>query len=51
MAQVVQAEKGIQVLSFSTTFPRQVFEGDIDFSKTLKEAGLVPSSVLIVKGA
>lgn len=49
LAQLVQSETGNAVTSFATTFPRQTFEGDIDMSKTLKEAGLVPSSVLIVK--
>lgn len=49
LAQQVQSEVGIEVTSFSTTFPRQTFQGSVDFSKTLKEAGLVPSSVLIVK--
>lgn len=49
LAQMVQSETGAAVTSFATTFPRQTFEGDIDMSKTLKEAGLVPSSVLIVK--
>lgn len=49
LAQLVQSETGSAVSSFSTTFPKQTFEGDIDMSKTLKEAGLVPSSVLIVK--
>ncbi|KAF7545050.1 hypothetical protein G7Z17_g9476 [Cylindrodendrum hubeiense] len=49
LAQLLQAETGNAVTSFSTTFPRQTFEGTVDFSKTLKEAGFVPSSVLIVK--
>ncbi|KAK2596704.1 hypothetical protein QQS21_006219 [Conoideocrella luteorostrata] len=49
VAQQVQQETGLIVTSFSTTYPKQVFEGDIDMSKTLKEAGLVPSAVLIVK--
>jgi hypothetical protein len=49
LAQQVQSETGNAVSSFTTTFPRKTFEGDVDFSKTLKEAGLVPSSVLIVK--
>ncbi|KAM0533325.1 hypothetical protein ACHAPH_000175 [Verticillium nonalfalfae] len=49
VAQHLQSESGIAVTSFSTTFPRKTFEGSTDFSKTLKEAGLVPSSVLIVK--
>ncbi|KAM3566511.1 hypothetical protein ARSEF4850_000555 [Beauveria asiatica] len=49
LAQAVQSETGAVVSSFSTTFPRQTFQGDIDMSKTLKEAGLVPSAALIVK--
>jgi hypothetical protein len=49
LAQQLQSETGNAVSSFTMTFPRKTFEGDVDFSKTLKEAGLVPSSVLIVK--
>ncbi|KAK7431899.1 hypothetical protein QQZ08_001518 [Neonectria magnoliae] len=49
LAQLLESETGNAVASFTTTFPRQTFEGSMDFSKTLKEAGLVPSSVLIVK--
>lgn len=49
VAQIVQTETGKPVTSFATTFPRKVFQGDMDMSKTLKEAGMVPSSVLIVK--
>ena len=49
LAQELQGETGNAVTSFTTTFPRKTFQGDLDMSKTLKEAGLVPSSVLIVK--
>ncbi|KHN93881.1 UBA/TS-N domain containing protein [Metarhizium album ARSEF 1941] len=49
LAQMVQGETGLAVTSFSTTFPRHTFTGDLDMSKTLKEAGFVPSSVLIVQ--
>ncbi|PNY27537.1 Uncharacterized protein TCAP_02529 [Tolypocladium capitatum] len=49
LAQLVEGETGTPVTSFSTTFPKQTFEGNLDMSKTLKEAGFVPSSVLIVK--
>lgn len=49
LAQVVEKETGVAVTSFSMTFPRKTFEGAIDFGKTLKEAGLVPSAVLNVK--
>lgn len=49
VAQLVQQETGQAVTSFMTTFPKQTFQGDLDMSKTLKEAGMVPSSVLIVE--
>jgi UBX domain-containing protein 1/4 len=49
VAQMLQSETGSTVTSFTTTFPRKTYEGSTDLSKTLKEAGLVPSSVLIVK--
>jgi hypothetical protein len=49
LAQMLESETGNAVTSFMTTFPKQTFEGSVDLSKTLKEAGLVPSSVLIVK--
>lgn len=49
VAQALEAENGGLVHSFTTTFPTKVFEGSLDFGKTLKEAGLVPSAVLIVK--
>ncbi|OAA56854.1 UBA-like protein [Cordyceps fumosorosea ARSEF 2679] len=49
LAQAVQSETGTVVTSFSTTFPRKTFQGDIDMGKTLKEAGLVPNAALIVK--
>ncbi|ATY65862.1 UBX domain [Cordyceps militaris] len=49
LAEALQTETGTAVSSFSTTFPRQTFQGDIDMSKTLKEAGLVPNASLIVK--
>ena len=49
VAQSVEAENGGPVESFTMTFPKKVFQGSIDFGKTLKEAGLVPSAVLIVK--
>jgi UBX domain-containing protein 1/4 len=48
LAEQVKSETGQQVQSFTTTFPRKTFTGDVDWSKSLKEAGLVPSSVLIV---
>ncbi|KAL1612279.1 hypothetical protein SLS60_000503 [Paraconiothyrium brasiliense] len=41
-------EQGLSVSSFSTTFPKKVFE-KTDFGMTLKEAGMIPSAALIVK--
>jgi hypothetical protein len=49
VAQALEAENGGPVESFTMTFPKTVFSGVVDFSKTLKEAGLAPSAVLIVK--
>lgn len=49
VAQVIEAENGTPVQSFTMTFPMKVFEGSVDFGKTLREAGLVPSAVLMVK--
>jgi len=47
VAQTLEQETGNVVESFTMTFPRKVFQGSLDFGKTLKEAGLVPSAVLI----
>ncbi|KAG9230580.1 ubiquitin-related domain-containing protein [Amylocarpus encephaloides] len=49
VAQALQADGAPEVESFTMTFPLKTFTGSIDFSKTLREAGLVPSAVLIVK--
>lgn len=50
VAQALQAEQGTAVQSFTTTFPpKKTYESGIDFGQTLKEAGCVPSAVLIVK--
>ncbi|KAI1421094.1 ubiquitin-related domain-containing protein [Xylaria sp. FL1777] len=49
VAQMVEAENGSIVTKFVQNFPRKVFEGNLDFGKTLKEAGLVPSAALIVQ--
>lgn len=48
VAQAVGGEHGVQVQSFTSTYPKKVFNEAVDFGKTLKEAGLVPSAVLIV---
>ncbi|QSZ31715.1 hypothetical protein DSL72_001282 [Monilinia vaccinii-corymbosi] len=48
ISQQLQGEVGA-VSSFTMTYPKKTFEGPVDFGKTLKEAGLVPSAVLIVK--
>ncbi|KAL2262461.1 hypothetical protein VTK26DRAFT_1245 [Humicola hyalothermophila] len=48
IAQQLEQEVGVAVTKFSMTFPRKTFEAGVDFGQTLKEAGLVPSAVLIV---
>ncbi|CAL3971265.1 unnamed protein product [Diplocarpon coronariae] len=49
VAQALETENGGPVESFTMTFPKKTFSGGIDFGLTLKEAGLAPSAVLIVK--
>ncbi|KAI1817345.1 DNA-binding protein [Poronia punctata] len=49
VAQMLEREDGITVSKFVQNFPRKVFEGHLDFGKSLKEAGLVPSAALIVQ--
>ncbi|KAI1173142.1 DNA-binding protein [Nemania sp. FL0916] len=49
VAQLLETENGIVVTKFISNFPRKVFEGTLDFGKTLKEAGLVPSAALMVE--
>ncbi|KAI3326040.1 DNA-binding protein [Xylariaceae sp. AK1471] len=49
VAQMLESENGLVVSKFVQNFPRKVFEGHLDFGKTLKEAGLVPSAALIVQ--
>lgn len=47
VAEALKAE-GTSVESFMLTFPRKVFDTS-DFGQTLREVGLVPSGVLVVK--
>jgi len=50
VAMSVQAENGgAEVKSLTMTFPKKTWEGNVDFGLTVKEAGLMPSAVLIVK--
>jgi len=49
VGQAIEAEGGAPVESFTMTYPKKTFSGSVDFGKTLKEAGLIPSAVLIVK--
>lgn len=48
VAHAITHEAGVDVESFTLTFPKRTFDQS-DFGMTLKEAGLVPSAVLIVK--
>ena len=41
-------QDGLQVNSFTQNFPKKTYD-KTDFGLTLKEAGMVPSSALIVK--
>lgn len=47
VAEALKAD-GISVENFTMTFPKKVFDTS-DFGQTLREVGLVPSGVLIVK--
>lgn len=50
VAQALENENQIHVSSFTTTFPpKKTYTHGVDFGQTLKEAGCVPSAVLIVK--
>jgi hypothetical protein len=49
VAAALEQENGAPVESFTQNFPRKTFSQGSDFGLTLKEAGLVPSAVLIVK--
>ncbi|KAI9657496.1 MAG: hypothetical protein M1829_006906 [Trizodia sp. TS-e1964] len=48
VAAAIEQENGTPVVSFSTNFPKKSYPME-DFGMTLKEAGMVPSAVLIVK--
>lgn len=49
IAQAIEEENGAPVTSFTMTYPKKTFSGGADLGLTLKEAGLAPSAVLIVK--
>ena len=48
VAAALNQDDGIEVQSFTQSFPRKVFDADY-FGETLKELGLIPSASLIVK--
>ena len=48
VAAFLQDEHGVPVTTFSTTFPTKTFDAS-DMDQTLKEVGLVPNGVVIVK--
>ncbi|KAJ9156641.1 DNA-binding protein [Pleurostoma richardsiae] len=49
IAQELEAEHGLKVSSLTLTFPRKVYQPGVDFGISLREAGLVPSGILIVQ--
>ena len=50
VAEALKAEGGYEVSSFTQTFPKKTYSRE-DFGMSLKEAGQVPSGVLIVTAA
>ena len=48
VAAALNEESGMEVESFTQTFPRKVFDSEF-FGETLKELKMVPSASLIVK--
>jgi len=48
VAHAITQQNGSEVSSFTQNFPKKVFDAT-DFGQSLKEAGMVPSAVLIVK--
>ena len=48
VAHALAGEHNVQVTSFTTNFPKKIFE-NVEFGMTLKEAGMVPSAAVIVK--
>lgn len=48
VAHALSEDPGVQVTSFMSNFPKKVFDRS-DFGQSLKEAGMVPSSALIVQ--
>lgn len=48
VAHTVAEEKGVEVESLATTFPKKTWE-KTDFGQTVREAGWVPSAVIVVK--
>ncbi|EFX01423.1 ubx domain protein [Grosmannia clavigera kw1407] len=49
VAQALEADDSFKASRFELTYPRKVFEGPTDLSKSLRELGLVPSAVLRVQ--
>ena len=48
VAHALAEEHDIKVTSFTTNFPKRIFD-NVEFGMTLKEAGMVPSAAVIVK--
>jgi len=48
VAHAIVSENGVQAQSFTTNYPKKTYERS-DFGMSLKEAGMVPSAVLIVR--
>ncbi|KAJ5176317.1 uncharacterized protein N7482_002194 [Penicillium canariense] len=48
VAAALKQEDGLEVQSFTQTFPKKVFDGEF-FGESLKELGLVPSASLVIQ--
>ena len=48
VAHALAQEHDIKVASFTTNFPKKIFDS-VEFGVTLKEAGMVPSAAVIVR--
>jgi hypothetical protein len=48
IAAVIKRENGFSVERFETMLPKKVYNAALDFGRTLKEIGMIPSATLIV---
>ncbi|KAI9801355.1 MAG: hypothetical protein M1825_003334 [Sarcosagium campestre] len=49
LAHIVQQETGFDPETFVQNFPKKLYNRDVDFAKTIKDVGWVPSGAVIVR--